>query len=87
MSVSVGGTGVAGPVFLDHAAYREWVFRVWQARCVDMESTALAHVAWSNQVPILIVRGREILLARKKDWPQGRYSALAGFVEPGETIE
>ena len=57
MSVSVGGTGVAGPVFLDHAAYREWMFRVWQARCVDMESTALAHVAWSNQVPILIVRG------------------------------
>lgn len=57
VSVSVGGTGVAGPVFLDHAAYREWVFRVWQARCVDMESTALAHVAWSNQVPILIVRG------------------------------
>lgn len=57
VAVSVGGTGVAGPVFLDHAAYREWVFRVWQARCADMESTALAHVAWSNQVPILIVRG------------------------------
>jgi adenosylhomocysteine nucleosidase len=57
VAVSVGGTGVAGPVFLDHAEYREWVFRVWQARCADMESTALAHVAWSNQVPILIVRG------------------------------
>jgi adenosylhomocysteine nucleosidase len=57
VAVSVGGTGVAGPVFLDHAAYREWVFRVWRARCVDMESTALAHVAWSNRVPILIVRG------------------------------
>ena len=57
VAVSVGGTGVAGPVFLDNAAYREWVFRVWQARCADMESTALAHVAWSNQVPILIIRG------------------------------
>ena len=57
VAVSVGGAGVAGPVFLDHAGYREWVFRVWQARCVDMESTALAHVAWSNQVPILVVRG------------------------------
>jgi adenosylhomocysteine nucleosidase len=57
ISVSVGGTGVAGAVFLDNAPYREWVFRVWQARCTDMESTALAHVAWANRTPILIVRG------------------------------
>jgi len=57
IAVSVGGTGVAGAVFLDNAPYREWVFRVWQARCTDMESTALAHVAWANRTPILIVRG------------------------------
>lgn len=57
VAVSVGGTGVAGAVFLDNAPYREWVFRVWQARCTDMESTALAHVAWANRTPILIVRG------------------------------
>jgi len=36
---------------------------------------------------ILIVRGREILLARKMDWAPGRYSALAGFVEPAEELE
>jgi adenosylhomocysteine nucleosidase len=53
----VGGTGVSASVFLDHAPYREWLFRVWQARCTDMESTALAHVAWANKTPILIVRG------------------------------
>lgn len=41
----------------------------------------------SPAIMILIMRGREILLARKKDWPQGRYSALAGFVEPGEELE
>jgi adenosylhomocysteine nucleosidase len=57
VAVSVGGTGVAGTVFLDHAKYREWVFRVWQARCLDMESTALAQVAYANRKPILIVRG------------------------------
>lgn len=57
VSVTVGGTGVAGTVFLDHAKYREWVFRVWQARCLDMESTALAQVAYANRKPILIVRG------------------------------
>jgi adenosylhomocysteine nucleosidase len=57
VTVSVGGTGVAGPVFMDNAKYREWVFRVWQARCLDMESTALAHVAYANRKPVLIVRG------------------------------
>jgi adenosylhomocysteine nucleosidase len=55
--VEAGGTGVSGPVFLDNAAYREWLFRTWQARCVDMESTALAHVAYSNGRPLLVVRG------------------------------
>ena len=57
VAVSVGGAGVAGPVFMDNAKYREWVFRVWQARCLDMESTALAHVAYANRKPIVIVRG------------------------------
>ena len=32
-------------------------------------------------------RGREVLLGRKKGWAPGRYSALAGFVEPGEMLE
>lgn len=57
ITVSIGGTGVAGTVFLDNAKYREWIFKVWSARCVDMESTALAHVAYMNGKPILIVRG------------------------------
>jgi adenosylhomocysteine nucleosidase len=57
VSVSVGGTGVAGPVFLDNAKYREWVYKVWQARCLDMESTAYAHVCWANQKPLLVIRG------------------------------
>ena len=30
---------------------------MWQARCLDMESTALAQVAYANRKPILIVRG------------------------------
>ncbi len=55
--VAVGGTGVTGPVFLDNAKYREWVFRTWRAQCTDMESAALAHVAYANAKPILIVRG------------------------------
>ena len=35
----------------------------------------------------LVRRGREILLGRSPHFPPGMYSALAGFVEPGETLE
>jgi NAD+ diphosphatase len=41
----------------------------------------------SPAIMILITRGREILLARKPEWVPRRFSALAGFVEPGETLE
>ena len=52
-----GGDGVSGTVFCDNAEYRRWVFRVWKAQCLDMESTAIAHVCWQNKTPCLIVRG------------------------------
>jgi NAD+ diphosphatase len=32
-------------------------------------------------------RGGELLLARNHRFPTGRYSVLAGYVEPGETLE
>jgi len=35
----------------------------------------------------LVRREGEILLARSPHFPPGMYSALAGFVEPGETLE
>ena len=38
-------------------------------------------------IMILVTHGRKLLLARKPAFPQGRYSALAGFVEPGEMLE
>jgi NAD+ diphosphatase len=41
--------------------------------------------------PVVIVRvvdGHDrLLLGRSPRWPAGRYSLLAGFVEPGETLE
>ncbi len=36
---------------------------------------------------MLVHRGEEVLLARSPHFPPGMYSALAGFVEPGESIE
>jgi NAD+ diphosphatase len=40
--------------------------------------------------PVVIVRvtdGTRLLLGRKADWPERRYSVLAGYVEPGEALE
>ncbi|MFB9067971.1 NAD(+) diphosphatase [Pseudofulvimonas gallinarii] len=37
---------------------------------------------------IFLIRDRDrCLLGRQAAWPPGRYSTLAGFVEPGETLE
>ncbi|NEQ24062.1 MAG: NAD(+) diphosphatase [Microcoleus sp. SIO2G3] len=36
---------------------------------------------------VLVSRGEEILLARAHRFPTGMYSVLAGFVEPGESLE
>ena len=36
---------------------------------------------------VLVTRGYEVLLARSPHFPPGMYSTLAGFVEPGETLE
>jgi NAD+ diphosphatase len=38
-------------------------------------------------VMALIRRGDELLLGRSPHFPPGMYSALAGFVEPGESLE
>jgi NAD+ diphosphatase len=38
-------------------------------------------------VIMLVTDGDRALLGRQPSWPAGRYSALAGFVEPGEALE
>ena len=52
----VGGNGVSGSVFVDNADFREWAFDAFDARVLDMESAAVAHVAYVNEVPFLAVR-------------------------------
>lgn len=53
--------------------------------CPACKLTAYPRVA--PAVMALVKRGRELLLARSPHFPSGMYSALAGFVEPGETLE
>jgi NAD+ diphosphatase len=38
-------------------------------------------------VIVLVHDGQRALLGRQASWPPGRYSTLAGFVEPGESLE
>ncbi|MBD1909171.1 MULTISPECIES: NAD(+) diphosphatase [unclassified Leptolyngbya] len=41
----------------------------------------------SPAVIVLIARGEELLLARAPHFPAGMYGLVAGFVEPGESLE
>lgn len=57
----------------------------WQRTC---KVCGAQHFPRTDPVVImLILRGNSVLLGRSPGWPQGMYSLLAGFVEPGETIE
>ncbi len=57
----------------------------WSRACPSCEAE---HYPRADPVVIMLAshRGR-LLLGRQPAYPPGRYSALAGFVEPGETIE
>jgi NAD+ diphosphatase len=49
----------------------------------------LSHFPRSDPAIIVLVTDDEdrALLGRNEAWPEGRYSTLAGFVEPGESLE
>ena len=54
------------------------------------ECPACGYVSYPRVSPammVLVTRDRELLLARSRRFPQAIYSALAGFVEAGESIE
>jgi NAD+ diphosphatase len=52
------------------------------------ENCKMDHFPRTDPVIIMVVRSRKgILLGRQTIWKPGMYSALAGFMEPGETME
>ena len=57
----------------------------WQRDCTNCGAS---HFPRTDPVTIMLVEhdGR-LMLGRGLGWPEGRFSALAGFVEPGESIE
>ncbi|TWG92246.1 NAD+ diphosphatase [Luteimonas sp. J16] len=57
----------------------------WLGRC---DGCASEHYPRTDPAVIVAVTdGERLLLGRQADWPPRRYSTLAGFVEPGETLE
>ncbi|TMV11788.1 NAD(+) diphosphatase [Arenibacterium halophilum] len=57
----------------------------WQRTCPACNTS---HFPRTDPVVImLITHGNSVLMGRNENWPEGMFSLLAGFVEPGETIE
>ena len=58
----------------------------WQRTC---SNCGAQHFPRTDPVAITLVEHADgrLMLGRGLGWPEGRFSALAGFVEPGESIE
>jgi len=57
----------------------------WQRTCPDCGSH---HFPRTDPVVIMLITyGSSVLMGRSPGWPEGMYSLLAGFLEPGETLE
>jgi adenosylhomocysteine nucleosidase len=51
--VVIGGTAVSGPAFIDNKEYREYLFTTFHAGVTDMETAAVAQVAFRNEIPFI----------------------------------
>ena len=57
----------------------------WGKKCLSCRYDHYPHI--HPCVIVLVSRGNEFLLIRKAEWPKGRYSLVAGFVDIGESLE
>ncbi|RLA22237.1 MAG: NAD(+) diphosphatase, partial [Gammaproteobacteria bacterium] len=55
--------------------------------CTNQECAIRTFPKVDPAIIVLVTRGDKCLLGRQTDWPEGRYSTIAGFVEPGESLE
>ena len=57
----------------------------WKRQCPSCEAE---HFPRTDPVVIMLaVHGERCMVGRQERWPKGMFSALAGFLEPGESIE
>jgi NAD+ diphosphatase len=55
--------------------------------CTNLECKAEHFPRTDPAIIVAVEYQQKILLGRQASWPPGRYSTLAGFVEPGESLE
>ncbi len=56
-------------------------------KCTDPACGAEQFPRLDPAIIVLVTDGERALLGRQAAWPAGRYSTIAGFVEPGESLE
>lgn len=56
-------------------------------RCVNPDCGREIFPRTDPAVIVLVHDGERCLLGRQESWPEHRYSTIAGFVEPGESLE
>jgi NAD+ diphosphatase len=58
-----------------------------RAKCTNPQCATEHFPRTDAAIIVIVTRGDTCLLGRGSGWPAKRYSTLAGFVEPGETLE
>lgn len=58
-----------------------------ERRCTNTDCGLIHFPRVDPAIIVLVSRGDQCLLGRQPQWPKGRYSTIAGFVEPGESME
>lgn len=56
-------------------------------RCINPDCAREIFPRTDPAVIVLVHDGERCLLGRQASWPEHRYSTIAGFVEPGESLE
>ena len=56
-------------------------------RCCNPDCNQEIFPRTDPAIIVLVANGDRCLLGRQPSWPEGRYSTIAGFVEPGESLE
>lgn len=56
-------------------------------RCCNPDCDTVLFPRTDPAIIVLVADGDRCLLGRQANWPEGLYSTIAGFVEPGESLE
>ena len=82
--VIVGGRGVSGSAFLANPQYRAYLFEQLHAETFEMETAALAHVAYANGIPYIAFRSLSDLAGAEEFNPDVVALFASGLAETNE---